>query len=67
MAVINKDEILLVVAENIPSELKAYKQFILWKAQWNEDRRQFEKIPYQLNGRDKASVLNLPHGVHSMP
>lgn len=57
MAVIKKDEILLVVAENIPSELKAYKQFILWKAQWNEDRRQYEKIPYQLNGKDKASVI----------
>lgn len=56
MAITNRDEILLVVSENIPDELKQYKNWILWRAIWNEQRKQYEKVPYQVNGEDKASV-----------
>ncbi|QTB29065.1 phage/plasmid primase, P4 family [Lysinibacillus sphaericus] len=56
MAITNRDEILLVVSENIPDELKQYKNWILWRAIWNEQRKQYEKVPYQVNGKDKASV-----------
>lgn len=56
MALKQKEDILLVAAENIPSELKELPQFVLWRAEWNEQREQFDKIPYQLNGRRASST-----------
>ncbi|PIC71145.1 DNA primase [Sporosarcina sp. P16b] len=56
MALVEKEEILLVAAENIPDELKKLPQFVLWRAEWNEQRKQFDKIPYQLNGRRASST-----------
>lgn len=45
--------------QNIPSELKAYKSFVLWKY---EDRggEKPTKVPYQVNGH-KANVINPEH------
>lgn len=54
MAILEKEKILLVAAENIPEELKQLKQWVIWKAEWNEDRKVFEKIPYRSNGKYRA-------------
>lgn len=58
MAILEKEKILLVVPENIPEELKQLRQWVNWDVQWNEKRQQFDKIPYQVNGVDKASVTD---------
>ncbi|MGE7667382.1 DUF927 domain-containing protein [Ureibacillus composti] len=50
-----KEKILLVAPETIPEELKCLKQWVLWKAEWNEDRKVFDKIPYQSNGIYRSS------------
>ncbi|WP_431029653.1 DUF927 domain-containing protein [Lysinibacillus sp. LZ02] len=54
VAILEKEKILLVAPENIPDELKQLKQWVIWKAEWNEERQVFEKIPYRSNGRYKA-------------
>lgn len=54
MAILEKEKILLVVAENIPSELKQLKNWVLWKAEWNDKQKVFTKVPYRSNGRYKA-------------
>ena len=54
MAILEKEKILLVAAENIPSELKQLKQWVLWKAVWDEKQKVFTKVPYRSNGRYKA-------------
>ncbi|MEK5331037.1 phage/plasmid primase, P4 family [Lysinibacillus sp. FSL W8-0992] len=51
MAIKEKEKILMVVQENIPEELKALRNWVLWCAEYNEDRQQFDKIPYQIDGR----------------
>lgn len=58
MAILEKEQILLVVPENIPEELKILRQWVNWDVQWNEKRQQFDKVPYQVNGIDKASVTD---------
>lgn len=58
MAILEKEQILLVAPENIPDELKQLRQWVNWDAQWNEKRQQFDKVPYQVNGLDKASVTD---------
>lgn len=57
MAITNKEQVLLVAEENIPQELKSFRQFVLWRAEYNQERQQFDKIPYQLNGK-RASHSN---------
>ncbi|QFF98781.1 DNA primase [Psychrobacillus glaciei] len=54
MAIIVKEEILEPVMENIPEELQMIPNWVLWRAEWNEKRQQFDKVPYQTNGIDKA-------------
>lgn len=54
MAILEKEKILLVAAENIPDELKQLKQWVLWKAVWDEKQKVFTKVPYRSNGRYKA-------------
>ena len=56
MALVEKEQILLVAAENIPDELTKLPQFVLWRAEWNQKRNQFDKIPYQINGRRASST-----------
>ncbi|MFJ6211661.1 DUF927 domain-containing protein [Lysinibacillus sp. NPDC092081] len=54
MAILEKEQILLVAAENIPIELKQLKQWVLWKAEWDEKQKVFTKVPFRSNGRYKA-------------
>lgn len=56
MAIKEKEKILLVSEESIPSELKKLPHWVLWDAEWNEERQQFEKIPYQINGKKASST-----------
>lgn len=56
LAITVKEKILLVAGESIPDELKKLPQFLLWKAEWNEERKQFDKIPYQINGKKASST-----------
>lgn len=56
MTIKEKEKILLVSEENIPEELKNLPQWVLWDAEWNEERQQFEKIPYQINGKKASST-----------
>lgn len=58
MAIIEKEEILEPVMENIPEELQQIQNWVLWRAEWNEKRKQFDKVPYQANGKDKADSTN---------
>lgn len=55
MAIMEKEQILFVAAENIPNELKQLKQWVVWKAVENKERKQFDKIPFQANGVFRAS------------
>ncbi|WP_052344228.1 phage/plasmid primase, P4 family [Bacillus ndiopicus] len=50
MAVHSKEDILLVEEEHIPQELKQRRQFVLWKAVFNEETKKFDKLPFQSNG-----------------
>ncbi|MGN4127236.1 DUF927 domain-containing protein [Lysinibacillus sphaericus] len=58
MAILEKEKIILVATENIPSELKQLKQWVLWKAEWDEKQGVFTKVPYRSNGIQKASSTN---------
>ncbi len=44
--------------DNIPAELKAYRQWILWRLEERDGKP--TKVPYQTNG-EKASVTNPSH------
>ncbi|WP_277587341.1 phage/plasmid primase, P4 family [Psychrobacillus antarcticus] len=59
MAIIEKDKILEPVIENVPEELQQIPNWVLWRAEWNEKRKQFDKVPYQANGKDKADSTNI--------
>lgn len=58
MTILEKEKILLVATENIPSELKQLKNWVLWKAEWDEKQGVFTKVPYRSNGIRKASSTN---------
>ncbi|MGA3601164.1 DUF927 domain-containing protein [Lysinibacillus agricola] len=58
MTILEKENILLVAKENIPSELKQLKNWVLWKAEWDEKQKVFTKVPYRSNGIRKASSTN---------
>lgn len=38
------------VGANIPAELRAHARWAPWRAQWNEKRQKWDKIPCQANG-----------------
>ena len=39
----------------IPEELKALSQWVVYRLVWNEKRKKFDKVPYQINGRKAAT------------
>ncbi|OJT35468.1 phage/plasmid primase, P4 family [Staphylococcus ureilyticus] len=70
MAIKTKDSILDVNELEIPHELKQLNQWVLWRAEWDESRQEYKKVPYQVNGV-KASSTNKDtwsnfHDVHSL-
>lgn len=58
MTILEKEQILLVASENITIELKQLKNWVLWKAEWDEKQGVFTKVPYCMNGIRKASSTN---------
>jgi putative DNA primase/helicase len=36
--------------ESIPKKLKGLRQWVLYRLEWNDDRKKYDKIPYQTNG-----------------
>ncbi|TDL37020.1 DUF927 domain-containing protein [Macrococcoides bohemicum] len=57
MAITNKETILKFNVNNVPSDLRELDQWIYWKAEYNERRKQFEKVPYK-SPSVKASTTN---------
>jgi hypothetical protein len=46
---------LAVKAENIPDELKRWPQWVVWRYEWSEDKRKWDKPPRQVRGGGLAS------------
>lgn len=40
-----------IAFDNIPQEIKPLKQWLVWKKQWSEKRKKFDKIPYSSNNQ----------------
>jgi putative DNA primase/helicase len=49
---------LVVLSENIPDELKAIDQWVVWRYSWLEDRQKWDKPPLQARGGNLASTTN---------
>lgn len=58
MAIKEKDKILEVNTLEIPEELKELPQWVLWRAEWNNKRQQYEKVPYSFSGYRASSTNN---------
>jgi len=56
MAIISKEQVLLVNSDSIPDELKRIDAWVLWCAVWDEERQCFNKVPYQTNGKKATST-----------
>ncbi|WP_053026196.1 phage/plasmid primase, P4 family [Staphylococcus haemolyticus] len=56
MAIKEKDKIIEVNALEIPEELKELPQWVLWRAEWNDKRQQYEKVPYSFGGYRASST-----------
>jgi primase-polymerase (primpol)-like protein len=46
--------------KNIPNRLTVLTQWICWRYEWDSDKEKWNKTPYRVNGRDKASTTT-PH------
>lgn len=56
MAMKEKDKIIEVNTLEIPEELKELPQWVLWRAEWNNKRQQYEKVPYSFSGYRASST-----------
>lgn len=56
MAIKEKDKIIEVNALEIPEELKELPKWVLWRAEWNNKRQEFKKIPYKSGGYKASST-----------
>ncbi len=59
MAIKEKDKIIEVNTLEIPEELKELPQWVLWRAEWNNKRQQYEKVPYSLVGIVQAQQIKI--------
>lgn len=57
MAIKEKDKILEVNTLEIPEELKELPQWVLWRAEWDNKKQEYKKVPYSYAGY-KASSTN---------
>lgn len=53
-----KDKIIEVNALEIPDELIELPQWVLWRAEWNNKRQEYEKVPYSYAGYRASSTNN---------
>ena len=56
MAIKTKNSILDVDELEIPNELKQLNQWVLWRAEWNNSRQHYTKVPYRVNGVRASST-----------
>ncbi|KAA1042478.1 DUF927 domain-containing protein [Macrococcus equipercicus] len=56
MALATKEQILQPVLQNVPDELKQLNQWIFWKAEWDETKQQFKKVPYSTESKRASST-----------
>lgn len=57
MAITTLEEIIEVNKEEIPEELKRLDKWVLWRAEWNNKKEDYKKVPYATEG-NKASSTN---------
>ena len=57
MAIKEKEKILEVNTLEIPEELKELPQWVLWRAEWDNKKQEYKKVPYSYAGY-KASSTN---------
>ncbi|MDW8553065.1 phage/plasmid primase, P4 family [Staphylococcus nepalensis] len=50
MAITTLDKIIEVNEDEIPRELKVINNWLLWRAELDEKRQEYKKVPYQING-----------------
>lgn len=55
MATVTKPIPLSVLIENIPAELKALHQWVLWRYVFKPDDKEWTKVPYQVTGKPAKS------------
>lgn len=58
MAIKEKDKIIEVNALEIPDELIELPQWVLWRAEWDNKRQQYNKVPYSYAGYRASSTNN---------
>lgn len=56
MAITDKDQIALVNEDGIPKELKLRRQWVLWRAIYNNETSRFDKLPFQIDGSPASST-----------
>lgn len=56
MAIYDKDQITLVNEDGIPEELKSRRQWVLWRAIYNNETSKFDKLPFQIDGSPASST-----------
>lgn len=56
MAITDKDQIALVNEDGIPKELKLRRQWVLWRAIFNNETSKFDKLPFQTDGSPASST-----------
>lgn len=55
MVIKTKDSILSIHDSHIPNELKSLKNWVLWRAVYNEKQQAYSKVPYSVNGYKASS------------
>ena len=58
MTIKEKDKIIEVNALEIPDELIELPQWVLWRAEWDNKRQQYNKVPYSYAGYRASSTNN---------
>ncbi|MEB7459325.1 phage NrS-1 polymerase family protein [Staphylococcus borealis] len=56
MAIKEKDKIIEVNALEIPEELKELPQWVLWRAEWDNKKQEYKKVPYKSGGYKASST-----------
>ncbi|KAB2278199.1 DNA primase [Staphylococcus epidermidis] len=56
MAIKEKDKIIEVNSLEIPDELIELPQWVLWRAEWDNKRQQYNKVPYSYAGYRASST-----------
>lgn len=56
MAITTLEEIIEVNKEEIPEELKKLNKWVLWRAEWDDKKEDYKKVPYATLGKRASST-----------